>query len=210
MFLTIYIIISFHFLNPSEFTTLIEQRVLDTLIGSMIAGIAARFILPVWGREEINLSLHEMLKANYNYFNAALVAMGRSDEFKAFNKARNEAVVALTNLSDNFQRILTEPKRVRQAEQLHQFVIASHILNGHIAALSQQKIPAEYLQTEEARRLIGLIRLELGEENNLFKEETVPESTVTSQQLSVIYTLAHEIRLISVKMNLTLPVVGRE
>jgi len=203
VFLTIYIIISFHFLNPSEFTTLIEQRVLDTLIGSVIAAFASRFILPVWGREEINLSLHEMVKANYNYFNAALISMGQSDESKSFNKARNESVVALTNLSGNFQRILTEPKRVRQAEQLHAFVIASHILNGHIAGLSQQKIPREYLQTEEAKKLIALIQRELGEENTIFKEEAVRESTTTSQQLSVIYTLAHEIRLIAAKMDLT-------
>ncbi|CAN5328940.1 FUSC family membrane protein [soil metagenome] len=201
VFLTIYIIISFHFLNPAEFTTLIEQRIVDTLIGSAIAAIAARFVLPVWGTEEIDTSLREMIKAQYNYFNAVILMIGKVGESKDFNLSRKDAVVALTNLSDNFQRILTEPKKTHMAEQINQFVITSHVLTGHIASLAQEKISNDLLMEDNAARFIELIRLEFDAAiNNIpLPSEAVPEPSDIGQ-LAMIYALTREIRLINSKI----------
>ncbi len=210
LFLTVYIIITFHFLNPAEFTTLIEQRLLDTVIGSVIAGLAARFVLPVWGREEMETSFREMLTAERNYFDAAWQAvLDKTTQIKGYKLARKDVVVALTNLSDNFQRVLNEPKAIRQAEQLHKFVIASHILTGHIAALSREKVSEELSGSQEAITLVRSIRDEFKlTENNLkntsefapdVPEEIAMEFSRIPRQLSIIYTLVHEIRLISEK-----------
>ncbi|NOT74108.1 MAG: hypothetical protein HOP08_04205 [Cyclobacteriaceae bacterium] len=208
LFLTIYIIITFHFLNPSEFTTLIEKRLIDTLIGSVIAAFCARFILPVWGREEIETSLREMLTAHRIYFDAALQALADKTKFtKSYKLARKNEVVALTNLSDNFQRILSEPKRIRQAEQLHQFVIASHILAGHIAALPEEKITNEFLLTSDAAKLVASIREEFQQTEHNFDhaeaaaEKVLLENQDVPHQLSVIYSLAQEMRLVVGKID---------
>ena len=67
-FLTIYIVITFHFLNPVEYQHLIWERLIDTFIGSVIAAVAARFIFPVWERENIHKAMLEMLEANRAYF----------------------------------------------------------------------------------------------------------------------------------------------
>ena len=47
---------------------------------------------------------------------------------------RKNALVALANLSDAFNRMLSEPKRQQKAtEVLHQFVVLNHMLTSYIA-----------------------------------------------------------------------------
>ena len=71
IFLTIYLVITFHFLNPVEFKNLIGERLVDTLIGSLIAALAARFVFPVWKHENIRSAMQEILIANKTFFSAA-------------------------------------------------------------------------------------------------------------------------------------------
>ena len=71
IFLTIYLVITFHFLDPVEFKNLIGERLIDTLIGSLIAALAARFVFPVWKHENIKNAMQEILVANNTYFSAA-------------------------------------------------------------------------------------------------------------------------------------------
>jgi len=50
---------------------------------------------------------------------------------------RKDAIIALANLSDNFQKMLSEPKRRQlKIEEYHQFVATSHMLTSYIASLS--------------------------------------------------------------------------
>ncbi len=50
---------------------------------------------------------------------------------------RKETFVALANVSDAFQRMMNEPKRKQQqGEDIHQLVVANHVLASHIASLS--------------------------------------------------------------------------
>ncbi len=210
LFLTIYIIITFHFLNPLEFKTLIQQRLIDTIVGSVIAGIAARFVFPVWGRAEIELSMKEMLAANHNYFIAAGKQLRKtgtpSHEYKL---ARKDAMVALTNLSDNFQQMLSEPQQSKGSIPIHQFVIASHMLNGHIAALITEKYSTETIESEPWGQLVEAIQQEfdvaekqLASLTGHVKKEEEEKSFPTSQaltQLSMIYMLVRDIRIITDK-----------
>src|SRR5690606_36852300 len=112
IFITVFVIISFHFLNPLEFQTVIKERIIDTVIGSVIAFLASRFVFPVWAHEEIKESMRKMLEANYRYFNYSWkVLKGGGVNTTKYESARQDAVVALTNLSDNFQRMLAEPRQ---------------------------------------------------------------------------------------------------
>jgi len=139
-FLTLYVVITFHFLNPVEFKNLIGERLIDTLIGSVIAAIAARFIFPVWQHNQIQSAMKKTLLANTAYFLAAWNALRDPSRTRQYNAARNEAIVALTNLTDNFQQMLAEPVSSHQSSQAHQFVIASHSLISRISSLTAKDL----------------------------------------------------------------------
>jgi uncharacterized membrane protein YccC len=209
LFLTLYIIISFHFLNPEDFGLLITDRLVDTIIGSVIAFIAARFILPVWSNEEIEEYMLKMIKAVDVYFTIAWQRLqAEVKEEKNYLLARKEAVVALTNLSENFQRILSEPKQSNQSVQLHQFVIASHLLMGHVAALSNEKLSKELSNNSDVQTTLDDIRnnfkiienkLKHFPSENTSKDNGTPSWKVPSQ-LSAIYDLVHDLKMITGRM----------
>jgi uncharacterized membrane protein YccC len=209
-FLTIYIVITFHFLNPVEYQHLIWERLIDTFIGSVIAALAARFIFPVWEHENINKAMREMLEANRAYFSAAWNQItSSSTENNLQNTARAEAIVALTNLSDNFQQMLAEPGQGKASSHIHQFVIASHALTSRISALSTRDLnnaPHDWSQSGKLH-IVNILNDSI--KNLEYPDETIPllaEAGVkfkTVNALSMIYSLAREIRAITHKMATT-------
>ena len=56
--------------------------------------------------------------------------------YNSYQPARKDAFVALANLSDSFQRTLSEKKKHAYLAFYHQFVSSSYILTAHIAALA--------------------------------------------------------------------------
>ncbi|MBL0743783.1 FUSC family protein [Chryseolinea lacunae] len=210
LFLTIYIVITFHFLYPVDLNTMVRERMLDTLVGSIIAALASRFVLPTWGRQEIEKNMHDMLVANEAFFNTTwkylLDPTSPKSEYRA---ARQNALVALTNLSDNFQRILAEPKELGQSTLIHQFVIANHMLTGHITSLVTDKSFNVTLNKPELENLAQAIRSELNqsavltETRNLkLASEEKTDNAIVNQSLnplSILYSLVRDIRTITEK-----------
>jgi uncharacterized membrane protein YccC len=209
-FLTLFIILTFHFLHPMEIKSLIQERLVDTAIGSVIAWLAARFILPIWEHEQIENSLAAMLRANRQFFDHAwnTVVRGTSETQEGYLEARKNAIVALTNLSDKFQKMLMEPQRPTNAAAIHQMVIANHMLTGHIAALSPSQITGQ--PDQALTTLVNAVGAELRHaENQVLHQSTRSEnlpptlpvlSTKTLNPIHIIYSLSHDIRLISQRM----------
>ncbi len=136
--ITLYVILSFHFLNPSGLGAVLQDRIIDTAIGSFISFVISSFILPSWEREQIWSFIDSAVRANHDYFNRVATAFtGKGFDMTTYKVARKEAFVALANLSDHFQRMLSEPKSKQlNFEEYHQFVATSHLLTSHIASLS--------------------------------------------------------------------------
>jgi uncharacterized membrane protein YccC len=212
LFLTLFIIITFHFLNPVEVRTLIGERLLDTVIGSIIAAFAARFILPVWEHEQIETSLADMLAANKAYFAEACKTLLHQKTVEApdYKAARKKAIVTLTNLSDTFQKMLAEPQENKRSIPIHQVVIANHMLTGHIAALPSATIFQEQPEDGHIKAMVRAIEEELQSAENYLRRNQTPDiplsvnspvlTTQTLHPLSIIYSLSHDIRLIVQKM----------
>jgi uncharacterized membrane protein YccC len=136
--ITIYVLLSFHFINPSGSSNLLIDRIADTLIGSLIAYLVSVFVLPVWEHKQIDKFIVEALQANRKYFDAvASTFTGESSTITNYKLNRKDAFVALANLSDIFQRMLSEPKtKQKKIEHYHQFVATNHTLTSYIASLS--------------------------------------------------------------------------
>jgi len=138
LLMTPYILIFFYLLDSREIKEVIENRVLDTAIGSAIAFLSSFIFVPSWEKEKIKDYISEALKNSQFYFtNVALMFYDKNDRTLDFKLSRRDSFVALANLSGAFSRMLNEPKMVQQnATNLHQFVVMIYTLNAHIASLS--------------------------------------------------------------------------
>jgi uncharacterized membrane protein (TIGR01666 family) len=137
-FMTVYLLISFYLLKTDDFDRLIIDRIIDTVIGSALAFLATLVIPPKWEKEQMGALIKNSLIANSNYFNYVAMSFtnGRMDNIY-YKLLRKEAYVALANLSDAFQRMLSEPenKQVKGAV-IYNIVANNHLFLSHIFTLA--------------------------------------------------------------------------
>ncbi|HEY4109767.1 FUSC family protein [Puia sp.] len=140
---TPYVLLLFHLLYPTDFRTILADRVIDTMIGSAISFVASWLIIPSWEHERIPDFMTAALEANIDYFKAVAGAfLGRPATVHQYKLSRKNAFVALANLSDALSRMLSEPRRKQKSiTEMHQFVVANHMLTSHIATLAYYMEP---------------------------------------------------------------------
>jgi uncharacterized membrane protein YccC len=164
IFMTIYIVIAFHLLKSGNIKTVLQDRVIDTAIGSVIAFVMLFIITPKWERETINQLCSELIEANKKYFSYIASAFtGKPFENQSYKLKRKATYVALANLGDAFQRMLNEPKSKQQkGEDLHQLIVSAHVLVSHIATLSSYRQQyAESYRLESFETIIKIINQQL-------------------------------------------------
>lgn len=139
LLMTPYLVIFFDLIYPSSIASLLYDRLLDTIIGSAIAFVASLFFVPVWEHTTIKKYMDAATQANIAYYNK--LALNFTTE-NIFNKdelklLRQQALTSLANVSDAFNRMLSEPKRFQKnVDQVYRFVVLNHILTSHFSALS--------------------------------------------------------------------------
>ncbi|HEV2482506.1 MAG TPA: FUSC family membrane protein, partial [Puia sp.] len=138
MFTTPYVLLLFHLLYPTNFRVILTDRVIDTVIGSVIAFLANLLIIPSWEHERISDFMTGALQANIDYFrDVAAAFVGRKATMQQYKLSRKQAFVALANLSDALSRMLSEPRSQQKSiTEMHQFVVSNHMLTSHIATLA--------------------------------------------------------------------------
>lgn len=136
--ITVYVIIGFYFLNPSIINEVLTDRIIDTLIGSVIAYLYSMFVLPSWESSNLKTIVLQGLEADQKYFEAVSeVFSGTGVDTSGLKYYRKEAFIALGNVSDTFQKMTSEPKKQRvKLEDFHQLVATLHMLTSYIASLS--------------------------------------------------------------------------
>lgn len=138
-FMTIYIFLTFNFLNPGNINNIFRDRILDTAIAGAVAFAVSYFVLPVWEHTQNLDFMKKSSKSNAKYFKAAMDFF--NDEnigIQEYKLKRKDAIIDLANLSDNFQRMISDPKnQQKKMEQVHQFVNTAHLITAYIASFSQ-------------------------------------------------------------------------
>jgi len=183
--ITLYVLLSFHFLHPVDFRSLSTDRVVDTLIGSVISFFGALFIFPKWEHEQVAEYIEKLMEANMNYFSTVAKAFYQNPpDVSDYKVVRKEAYVALANLSDAFQRLMSEPKKnYKNPETLHQLVVSNHMLTSHIASLATySRSLAPRYQSESFKPVAESIALQMKYAISLSqnKTSTLPEANETS------------------------------
>jgi len=195
--MTVYLLLMFHLLDPKDFRSIMIDRVTDTAIGSVIAIVFGYLIAPVWEHERINEYMNAALKDIISYYKLITsVFTGQAFDKKEAIVVRRNSWVSLANLSDTFNKMLSEPKRKQKnAEELHQFVVANHMLASHIATLSYyaDSVQPEYI-TEDYMPLITATTQALQQALGTLENEKQSKDLI-------IKTDPDQIRLLSQRIN---------
>jgi uncharacterized membrane protein YccC len=136
--MTPYILLVFHLIDNAHFKTIIQDRLVDTGIGSLIAFAANFLLVPAWEHEQIKSYMTAAISSSQAYFNdTAALFNGKAVSEIQYKLSRKNAFVALGNLSEAFSRMLAEPKsKQKDSKYIHQFVVLIHTLTSHIATLA--------------------------------------------------------------------------
>lgn len=137
IFMTPYVLIVFNFLGV-ELVHTIEERVLDTFIGSALAITSAFVIFPNWESDQLNESLSKALLSNKKYLNTVAKRLsGAPLNLAEYKLARKDVYVESGNLSAAFERMMSEPKnKQKHAKDMQRFVVLNHMLSSAIAAIA--------------------------------------------------------------------------
>lgn len=137
IFMTPELMILFSVLFSGDTQLVLTDRLIDTIIGSGIAGVFSLFVLPSWEQHNIHQMMLELLKNDKTYFKLASDSFtGVEVDEMELSKVRRQSFIALANLGDAFNRMLSEPKQYQQdMEKIHRFVVLSYSLTSHITTL---------------------------------------------------------------------------
>ncbi|HVG12600.1 MAG TPA: FUSC family membrane protein [Flavisolibacter sp.] len=157
------VLILFHFLGLG-YISIVQERIVDTAIGCLIAFTASYLFLPKWESEQLSGQLQKMIQANLGYLQTVVRPLyGKKVATVDYKLARKEVYVQSANLSAAFQRMLSEPKgKQKNAKLVHQFVVLNHILFSNVAAIGASlgsKEPRQYSEEvlHPVRRAIGVL-----------------------------------------------------
>ena len=216
LFMTPYILILFSFLGENNIS-IAKERMIDTLIGSLIAFFSSLIILPNWECYQFKNIMREVLVANYKYLHhVAEVLAGNKTDIVDYKLARKEVYVSSANLGSAFQRMLSEPKSKQQnIKEYYKFVVLNHMLSSYIATLVTNLQQVNLFEADSNH--IKLIRKSLYSLADLIKKMDSPDfndleissiqinqdiiqttdSKLLTEQLELIYKLIMDIQKIS-------------
>jgi uncharacterized membrane protein (TIGR01666 family) len=204
LFMTPYILILFSFLGEKNLN-ITQERMLDTLIGSIIAFFSSYVVLPNWEYFQFKNFMREVLIANYSYLhNVAEALSGKKSDVISYKLARKDVYVSSANLGSAFQRMLTEPKSKQQhIKEYHKFVVLNHMLSSYIATLMTTLHQANSVDIDSNH--IKLIRKSLYVLSDVIKKMDSPgynELEITIADVKTGISLSSEAKLLSEQLEL--------
>ncbi|MGI4899448.1 MAG: FUSC family membrane protein [Janthinobacterium lividum] len=223
IFMTPYVLIAFSFLGV-EFIHTVEERVLDTFIGSVLAFSSAFIIFPNWESDQLNENLSKVIISNQNYLKTVTERLnGLPLNMVEYKLARKDVYVESGNLSAAFERMISEPKsKQKHTQDIHKFVVLNHMLSSAIAAIAANlpdknsiSLPAQLKLARHAQIVLREISKKLGVATDVPAEGVVVEtqnnlsdSSLDNSQADVLF-LEDQLRFI-LKINLDIAKITDE
>ena len=146
-FVTIYVVFIYAMLTPNV-RDVVQFRIMDTLVGAVLAFSANYFLWPSWEFLNVRVFLKKSIKANYHYLKEISLFYNEKGEVTTSYKiARKFAFIEIGNLMNSFQRMTQEPKsKQKQLPQLYKLVDLNYSLVSSSASLGT------YIQTHKTTK----------------------------------------------------------
>jgi uncharacterized membrane protein YccC len=134
--ITISIIFVYSLINPNAFEV-IQYRVIDTVIGALIAIVANYVLWPSWEVNNLKSVLMNSIKNNKSYLLATKdLYHDKDSNLLAYKVARKEVFLAISNLNAAFQRITQDPKsKQTEFELVYNLVTLNQTMVSAIASI---------------------------------------------------------------------------
>ena len=174
--ITIFVLLSFN--QVSDGYGLIVPRLLDTLAGSLIAGLSVWLVLPCWNSLRLPRLAAATLRCQSRYFSEIIAqygGAGRHDNL-AYRIARRDAHNADAALSSALTAAFKEPAYIRRhSESGTRFLVLSHTLLNYLSALGAHR-NAEHAPVDDvAAAAACLIRALESVAESLDSDQTSPD-----------------------------------
>lgn len=160
-FVTYYVILTYGLLTGSAETQLV-YRILDTVVGALLAFFATRFLWPTWELYSMNSHLEKCLQAiKYYIIEVKYYYIKKGEPSTSYKLARKNAFIEVGNLMSSFQRMVQEPKRkqVNRAE-LYELAVLNQTLVSSAASIGT------YIQFHKTTEASGAFKLVMDYINN--------------------------------------------
>lgn len=135
-FVTIYIVFLYSLLSPN-IETVIQNRIIDTVTGALLAFLANYFLWPSWEFLNVADYVSKAIRANRNYLNEiSLYYNKKGNVATSYRLARKNAFIEVGNLMASFQRMSQEPKsKQTQLAQIYKLAVLNHTILSSVASL---------------------------------------------------------------------------
>lgn len=154
-FVTFYVILIYGLLTDNAETQLV-YRILDTVVGALLAFLATRFVWPTWELNSMNIHLENSLKAIKLYIiEVKYYYIKKGEPSTSYKLARKNAFIEVGNLMASFQRMIQEPKgkQVNRAE-LYELTVLNQTLVSSAASIGTY---IQFHKTTEASKAFKLV-----------------------------------------------------
>lgn len=135
-FTTLYIILIYGLLKTGAEISVV-YRITDTLMGALIALLAANYLWPSWEFTTIKKNLIDSLIKTITYINQfSAIYIEKKDASINVQKARQGAFIAIGNLMASYQRLIQEPKgKQKNRAELYKIAVLNQTIIGAVASL---------------------------------------------------------------------------
>ncbi len=138
LFLTAFFLIGYFFFTGVDDYgfLLLQERILDTIIGCLLSYLSFYVILPTWESNSIKGYLNNAVKSNIHFLNLifnkfAGIELGIAD----YKLGRKDVYLSLAELNALHERILSEPSQRRPfTKELNDFSVYTHLLVSYAMA----------------------------------------------------------------------------
>lgn len=136
LFITLHVLFIFAILNPTH-NEIIIYRILDTLVGALLALFANHFFWPFWEFLNTNENIENSIKAIRNYLMQISIFYNNKQDINSnYRLARNQAFIEIGNLMASFQRMLQEPKsKQNNLQQVYKITVINNAMLSSVASL---------------------------------------------------------------------------
>ncbi|PKQ63080.1 TIGR01666 family membrane protein [Labilibaculum filiforme] len=157
VFVTIFVIAAFN-LIAGKGVIVMGARMMDTIIGALLAIAVVRFMWPDWQYKRLPNLLSSALEKNHNYFSAILLDYKESQEDDLnYRIARYRAHQADNALALSWRGMRLEPKK-HQKFQKHAFTLTylNHALLSYLSALGSHRDIKNYISDDQWEMFLSI------------------------------------------------------
>ncbi len=158
-FMTPFVLIMLSFMGLS-FLEVVEERILDTGLGCLIAFAASYLLFPRWESDQLQDYMTAVLRANLRYLQTLTETLAGSSIAKVdYKLVRKDVYVSSANLAAAFQRMMSEPRgKQHRPTEVHEFVVLNHILSSNVASITSAVLTQDSRLPQAGSTLLRPVR----------------------------------------------------